>query len=72
MASPLAPAGRTFRLGALLAIAAAALATFVAAPAVHRAIDLGERVEAAGAGAPAEDLAAMERAEAMAVARYLG
>jgi uncharacterized membrane protein len=57
------PAGLTFGLGALAAIVAAAVATFAAAPAVHRAIELGDRVQAAGANAAPEDLAEMERAQ---------
>jgi hypothetical protein len=56
-------AGLTFGLGALAAIVAAAIATFVAAPAVHRAIEAGDRVQAAGASAVPEDVAEMGRAE---------
>ena len=63
--------GITLGLGGIAALVAAGLATFVAAPAVHRAIDVGDRVQAAGADAAAEDLAALSRAQAR-YARTMG
>jgi len=54
------PMGITFALGGAAALLAAVIATFVAAPAVHRAIEAGNRVDAAGATPDAKDLATME------------